>query len=264
MTILVGILCTNGVVIASDGMASMNLGTTPFVGHSNLKTHVIDNKVIIACAGDDNLMTQFVHFFRSNYLEYSKKHELQQSSSIFTLMHELSSQFAQDIINAIKQYPDELTNNLLQQINNNGFDFNAIVGAPFNGKHYIFQYDTFLRPHMLRENGIWHIILGSGHLVGNPSIHLVKKILNIKAQPEIDRGQILAYWTISHAIEVSSGGIGGEITTAVLQKINGQYSASIENKVSEHKSFIEDMYNYIGKYGNSIDENSSIQEIPKL
>jgi 20S proteasome alpha/beta subunit len=66
MTLLVGILCEDGIVVASDGMMSRNLGVTPFVGISNIKTHIIDSQLIVACAGDDNLMTQFVNFLRYN------------------------------------------------------------------------------------------------------------------------------------------------------------------------------------------------------
>ena len=75
MTILVGILCEDGAVVASDGMCSMNLGPTPFVGMSNLKIHIIDEQLIVACAGADNYMTLFVSFLQSHYLALLKKHE---------------------------------------------------------------------------------------------------------------------------------------------------------------------------------------------
>lgn len=46
MTILIGILCEDGAIIASDGVASYNLANNiPFVGLSNVKTHVIDNNL---------------------------------------------------------------------------------------------------------------------------------------------------------------------------------------------------------------------------
>lgn len=263
LTILVGILCEDGVVVASDGMVSTNLGTIPFVGFSNIKTHLIGDGAIVACAGDDRLMTYFIEFLKLNYVTlYNKYHK--SPFDVLTFTRELGAQFANNIINNYKQYPTELVKDQLENIAKNGFQFQAIIALSFNGAHYIFEYDNRFNPTMLRDNGVWHIILGSGMYVANPSIHLVKKILNINSKPKVNRAQILAYWTVDHAIEVSSGGIGGETTIAVLQKANGEYKASVENKTSEHSVFMKDIYDYIWAYETFACSKEEIQEIPKL
>ena len=263
MTILVGILCQDGVVIAADGMASQNLGTTPFVGISNLKVHPINDDLIVACAGDDNLMTHFICFLKSNYLTIFKEHQAK-SSNVLALMTELGGKFAHHIMNIYRQYPAEWYSQVLETFNRNGFSFQAVIALHFNHNHYMFSYDNRFNAMMLRDNGIWHIILGSGHLVANPSIHLVKKILNIKLMPKVDRGQILAYWTVSHAIDVSSGGIGGEIKIAVLQKSGEKYVVSTANNISEHEEFIEDMYKHIWRYNVIASKEEQIQQIPNF
>jgi hypothetical protein len=262
MTILVGILCKDGAVIASDGMASQNLGTTPFVATNNLKTHIIDEKLIVACAGEDNYMTLFVSFLQSNYASLSKKHE-ESGADVQALMNELGAKFAHRVIEIFKTYPPELTQNFFTTIQN-GMAFQAIVALPFNNKHYVFHYDGKLAATMLRDNGLWHTILGSGFLIGTPSIHLVKKILKISSSPTVNRGLVLAYWTVNHAIEVSSGGIGGDITTAVLRKVEGQYKAAIENRVSEHKEIIDDIYKHIWSYESGKAQDEQVKKIPDL
>lgn len=261
MTILVGILCEDGAIVASDGMCSMNLGPTPFVGMSNTKTHIINNRIIAACAGNDNYMTLFVNFLRSNFAKLSQSHEENSSSDIQNLINELGAQFAHKLISTIKAYPPELVQSHLSNIQANGLEFEAILALPFKNHHYICHYDNRLNANLLRENGLWHAILGTGYLVATPSIHLVKKILNIRTTPKIDKGSVLAYWTVNHAIEVSSGGIGGDITTAILQKIDNQYTAAIENRVSEHKEIIDDMYKHIWSYESG---KSSSEQIPKI
>ena len=263
MTILVGILCEDGAVIAADGMASQNLGQTPFVGVNNLKVHCLHDTLVVACAGNDDLMTHFVHFLKSEYGALYSKHS--EGSTALALMSEVGAQFAHYIMKVHQQYPQEFFTSVLEIIKSPaGFDFGALVALPFKDAHYMFRFDGRFNATMLRDNGIWHAILGSGYFVATPSIHLVKKILNISVKPKIDRGQLLAYWTVSHAIEVSSGGIGGEITLATLQKIDGQYKASPESSISEHKGFIDDMYKHIWNYERGTCEDGQIKEIPSL
>lgn len=264
MTILVGILCQDGAVIAADSMASHNLGTTPFVGINNLKIHSIDNKLIVACAGSDDLMTRFVYFVKLIYPSLFEKYKQQNSSDVLALMTELGAQFAHHIINIYKQYPPEWHPQVLEMINKTGFPFQALIALNFNNKHYIFSYDGLFNASMLRDNGIWHVILGSGHLVASPSIHLVKKMLDISLMPTVDRGQILAYWTVRHAIDVSSGSIGGEIKVEVLQKFGDEYRVSEESKSSEHEEFIEAMYTHMRKYSMRAHTEEQIQAIPTL
>jgi hypothetical protein len=262
MTIIVGILCNKGCVIASDGMASNNLGTTPFVGIENTKIHLVKNELLVSCAGEDNLMTLFINFLENNYLSLKKTHE----SSAIDLANSIGAGFAHTIIDLYNKYPTELGTHYLGLIKQRGgLEFGAIIAFAFQGSHYMFGYNGSLVPSMVRDNGIWHSIIGSGELVAKPSIHLVKKILNITKKPDTSKGSILAYWTIEHAIEVSSGGIGGNILLFSLTKqLDGSNSYKIsEGKTSEYKSFIEDTYRHIWEYekGQSSDE---IKAIPTL
>ena len=265
MTILIGILCEDGAVIAADGMASQHLGTTPFIGVDNLKIHSIEEKLILACAGDDNLMIQFVHFLKINYSTIISQNEQKVPFDVFVLMSEIGSKFAHYIVKMQNQFPPELQPSSIKKTNEKGFPFQAVLALYLNYTHYMCFYDNFFRPYMLRGNGIWHTILGSGHLVASPSIHLVKKILDIKSRPSVEQARILAYWTIQHAIEVSAGGIGGKITISSLRKIEDTYKIEedTEGDLIEHDSFIKEMYKIMSQYRNrnSIEAENNI-EIP--
>jgi hypothetical protein len=260
MTILVGILCDEGIVIGSDGMASLgDVGS--FVGLGNIKTHVVLNKLIVSCAGRDDLMTEFINFLNLNYYKFIIESEY--SEDVFYLANKIGQEFARYMVDAIKLLPSELNAKLLQEITENGFTFGALIALVFKNKHYLISYDNRLRPNLLRENGIWHKIIGTGYVVAEPSVHLVKKLLNIHSKPNLNRAQLLSYWTIAHAIEVSSGGIGGVISIFTLGKQpDGSYRIS-EDKTSEYKSAIEDMYKHIWNYEKS-DSSEEVQKIPEL
>ncbi len=197
MTIIVSILCNDGVVIGCDGMASNNLGVTNFVGVDNLKTEIINDKFIIACAGDDNLMTLFINFLKLSYDSFP--HCNSSDEVAFSIVNGFREYCEKQYINPILNNSVNVVNNvpiILDPIKNqliNEFykkisdQFQAIISFEKNGEHFIYSLQGFQPPAMMRDKGIWYKIIGSGMLIGAPSIHLIKKILNIKEKPNIDK-----------------------------------------------------------------------------
>lgn len=261
MTIIVGILCSDGCILASDGMASNNLGTIPFVGIQNTKIHKISDEAVVSCAGDDNLMTLFLNFLEKNYLRLKNQGNYTCPIELATA---IGSQFSHQVISSYGQYPPLFQEHYINKMKqNSGLEFGAVIAFEFNGEHCMFGYDGFLNPSKIRTNGIWYSIIGSGALVAKPSIHLVKKILKIENQPDVNQGSILAYWTISHAIDVSSGGIGGNISLFSLSKEKGNERYKIsEINTSENKTAIEAIYTHIWNYQKA--DDSETKEIPKI
>lgn len=269
MTIIVGVLCSDGIVIAADGMASNNLGSTSFVGINNLKTEIIQNKLIVSCAGDDSLMTLFINYLKSDNLSSLVSNSDEFAFSIINGFHAYCEnlylkpikngtpgQVLNDVpIDPIKY---QLVSDFYSKVNQ---QFAAIIAFEYNGHHFAYTLNGFQPPQMIRDGGIWYKIIGSGGLIGWPSIHLIKNILNIKTQPSVENAIQLAYWTIDHSIEASSGGIGGEIKITKLEKAeNNTYK--IENvDVTGTKEYINDMYQYIHKF---VGDNITTTKAPTL
>lgn len=108
-----------------------------------------------------------------------------------------------------------------------------------------------------RRECVWYEIIGSGFLIGKLSIRLIQNILNIKDVPTVDEAVNFAYWTVKHAIEVSSGGIGGEITIAQIK--NNEKAKIVDIKSAEE--YIKNMYEYIHAFGKDIKD---IEIAPKI
>jgi hypothetical protein len=255
MTIIVGTLCQDGVIIAADGLASNNLSNnTPFVGIENLKVEEIKN-TIIACAGHDYLMTLFINYMQT---EFSRPSHCSNSDEVACLLikgfqgywHRLyiapllhNSKI--QIINKSPVLEDPIKNQQVcsefQKINEG---FEAMFAFEFNNQHFLYTVYGLNQPTMLRENGMWYTILGSGYFTGLPSIHLIKKVLNIQEKPSIEKGIQLTYWTIKHAIEVTSGGIGGKITLIKLGKTSTGYKIEKVDTTGTEE-YITSIYDHI-------------------
>ncbi len=269
MTIIVGILCSDGTVIASDSMASNNIGLLNFIGIENSKTEIIKD-FIVSCAGDDNLMTVFINFLNS----YSRPSVIQNSDCIAFSISGGFRQYCERLyIDPIKlDTPIQVINNqvfildpIKQQLIANFYkkideQFHAIITFEHNGNHFLYYFAGFQPPQTLRDNGLWYKIIGSGNLIGMPSIHLIKNILNIKYKPNVEKAIQLAYWTIHHSIEASSGGIGGNIKIIKLQRNDEKYL--FENvDTTGCKEYIDNMYQHIHNFNTEIKSSELLPTI---
>jgi ATP-dependent protease HslVU (ClpYQ) peptidase subunit len=247
MTIIVGALCNDGVIIAADGMVS-----TGFVGLDNLKIETI-NEMIVACAGSDSLMTLLMNYLRT---EYNRPNDCKNSDDVAASIIEGFRLYWQRLyIQTIWQLEDSIKTELIaryyQEMNEN---FQAMIVFTFEKEHYIYVVIGFNPPVMLRENGVWYFILGSGVNTGLPSIHLIKKVLNIQEKPYIEKGIQLAYWTVKHAIEVTSGGIGGKITLLKLARTTDDSYAIEQVDTTGTEEHIKAMYNHIHSFKHDMED----------
>lgn len=242
-------LCKDGIVLASDGMESHNLGGTNFVGFDNLKTHIINNALIVSLAGSGKVMQDFITY-------------LQQQNHIN--INDICGGFMKYYFNTFNTYPQEIRNvfisDIANKISQGQFDFNALIGIKNGLEYELYSIGGNMQLQKKRKECVWYEIIGSGVLIGKPSIRLIQKILNIKEIPTVDEAVNFAYWVIQHAIDVSSCGIGGNITIAQIK--NNENTQVID--ISSAKEYIQNMYDYIHQFGKTAKEIQDIEIAPTL
>ena len=220
MTIVVGALCSDGVVIASDGMLSMGYpGQPAFAGFDNLKTHIISDKLIVASAGSDKVMNIFLEFLHAEIDTIFESHY----NTSFDLCSAIHSQYLNYINTTFASYPSIflLNNKLSNEIQH---DFSAIIAFKFEDLHYLYRFFGCNSPEYIKANGeLWHTMIGCGETQAVPLIQLIIKLLNIEPLPPVDKAINLLYWTIAQVIDSGASGVGGKITIAKLQKVNNEY-----------------------------------------
>lgn len=251
MTIIIGTLCRDGVVIGSDGMASLNLGMTNFVGLNNLKTRIINNSVIVSSAGRDDVTNDFNRYLELNFESIASRYE-----DPVDFAQEICSGFWRKIFENYAKYPPQVAQLLSQtplpngQMSIKNIGISSLLAFYLKDKFYLFCLDenNNFYPQIVTENGLWYRILGSGFLVGNPSMLLIKKMLNIDATPSVEDAKLLVYWTIAHSIEASSGGIGGKISIAVLKKEQDSIKCYFDENLEEQKTAIDSVYRHIWQF----------------
>lgn len=274
MTLIIGFACTDGVLIASDGMASQTIdNNTPLVGITNLKTNIIRNNFIMASCGDDDLMTLFLNFL--NY-EFDKILAFKESTDNpdffmkelirFYNVNYLNNLYntANGNINHTVNFPNgtQIFVNPHQQIVNRLA--NNCLGILFSfemqGKAYLYHSNMVDCTMIRQDGGIWYSIIGSGFQTASASMHLIKRMLKINKMENIQKTSLLAYWVMSHSIDASPAWLGYPITMAALE-INASPAKISYIDNTGAKEYMEDLYSHVEVYIDSTPTNSKIPNL---
>jgi hypothetical protein len=231
VTIIVGVKCTDGVVIGSDSIATSAVGVTPIMQlQSNDKIRIFGGKIIIATTGSVGFTQRF-----HRHVEDAV------TAKIFTQLKKperapnLSHRFLQDLRSSSTPYD-----------NNNGFGFGALLAAEFDSEPCLVEYDTAKFQPEFKEKKLFFAAMGSGQPLADPFLAFVSRVLWKDTLPDVRFGRFGLYWALSHTIGLAPGLVGGPIKMAVLTKNNNVWSATMAEDNQESSEFIASLESRIG------------------
>ena len=246
MTILVGINCTDGIVIGSDSATTFSAHQHSTIEQSSRKIEIIENAIIVAGTGQVGLGQRFSRILQEAYNQKifsTAKNEIDLTTSLAS--------------NTIKQFSS--TNIILPNI-----DYGALVAFPNNKSIHLceFSFGTF-QPE-LKDDRIWYVSMGSGQIIVDPFLALMRKVFWGNSKPTINDGTFAVTWALRHAIDCNSGGINDPIQIAQLKIQDGKHTAKLltTEELQEHEQNIECVEKYLSKYPNVLKEGSS-EKLPK-
>jgi hypothetical protein len=248
MTVLVGALCADGVVIGADSIATSTHGLHPLIQiRSDDKVITIGGQVIIATTGPVGLSQRF-HGIVENCFNGGAF-----NTPCIQCMPAISAATIQDFVSTgVPRTPQD------------GFGFGAMLAAPIAGRHELIEFDhVTMQPE--RKTGTAHFVsMGSGQILADPFLAFVSHILWRGAMPTVKIATLGVHWTLSHAIQYAPGGIGAPIRIATLRNVNGSWRADLiqEDQMQEAAQHIGAIEERIGNYPAEIIEAASAAPIP--
>jgi hypothetical protein len=253
MTICVGILCTDGVIIASDTMLSNNI-----LGMNNRKIYQLPFGVC-GIAGSDSLGKYFIHALGNFPIIVSPADPYQFTSIISEVVKQQiyqSNPGIQGNINAM------LLNSMQRNDLSVFVNFCAMLGFTMNNNFYLANFQA--AEHSLfgasitkADDKVFWKIIGSGYSTSAPLVKLLCDILQITDKPNLKQGKILAYWLVKYAIDNSSQFVGGNVDILQLTNNHGEpTTTSID--FSECESLRSAIMAHIGLYYQPATENPKI------
>jgi len=222
MTAIVGVLCTDGVVVGTDSSATFG-PTAQFktIEHPTDKLEIVAGKIIIAGTGQVGLGQRF-----QRHVE----------------LHWSNKRFKDDAVESCRTLCEAVVNDFASTKVQMG-TYGCLLAFPAAKRFQLGEFAVAdLQPELkLPAPKIWWASMGSSQPITDPFLALLRSVFWPASQPNVREGTFAVLWALQHAIEVNPGGVNGPARLAVLQKDGSDLKARLltEQDVAEHYEAIE-------------------------
>ena len=244
MTLIVGIRCSDGVVIGTD--SAMTFGIThqqsTIEQPIRRKIDVIDDKIIIAGTGPIGLGQRFTEMTKLLW-----ENKAFRNKSIFEIGRLISH-------NTIKDF-----DSTFQKVG----AFGALTAMPNQTKAELIEFSLAdFQPEVKSEIN-WYASMGSGQHVADPLLGFVRTVFWGDEAPSCKEGIFATTLVLKLACSMTPYGVAGPIQMATLCKIKKEYKACYltENELHEHDQSVDEAILHFKEYraklaGQDISEGS--------
>lgn len=256
MTLIVGILCSDGVVLAADGAATLgNLGQQT-VRQSCRKLNIIDTKVVVGCSGAVGLAQCIL-----GDVETCWKDPRTRNKPPVEWMKQVRKQILPAIEAELKAaaisatvvgHPVAMASAITQ----------TLVAVPLGEEACLFQFNQQGSPEQASSD-LPFISIGSGQALADTFLAFLRRVFWPDNLPSLGEGLLAACWALTHAIETMPGGVAEPMQIAVLEKGDGgKWKARVldGHELDEHKQFVSEAEKHLRGY--SFLSNAEVSSIP--
>lgn len=229
MTLIVGILCRDGVVLASDSAATFGSAGRPTIGQQEMrKLRRINDHLLYTSTGAVGISQLIADKLKSLW-----------EGKIFS-----GSQSPENVMDKIGKEIVQLVGPYLQTANlqrslvgdASSSLCKSLVAMPVNQKSCLFNFDVNGAPERSTPD-LPFIALGSGQPIADPFLAFLRRLLWSDREPTLAEGRLAAVWTIEHVGRTNPGGVGGSVQLATLAPSAGKtptVSEVSEEDIQEH------------------------------
>ena len=252
MTLIVGIKCTDGIVVGADGAATLGnaTGTRTVIQPVN-KLHILQDRIIMGVSGPVGLGQLYCARVESLW----KDKKLGISLTLPEVQKELCEAIQKDAMPALATAQASIP--FLGQLG--AFSLAStvsLVALPvggLTGKPELIQC-AYNGQAEAATNDLPYIAIGSGQPIADPHLALLRRVFWPDKLPNIADGIFAAMWTLLHAIQVNTGGVAEPIQMAVLEKSKGNELRAHElsgQLVAEHRQHVKEAEEHLQSFSDS-------------
>jgi Proteasome subunit len=248
VTIIVGVKCTDGVVIGADSIATSSTGAQNVMQiESNDKLRIFGGKVIVGATGAVGY-TQRMH--------YHLDRAVQGGGFLTSAKHERPQLLC-------RRFLSDLQASLAPNHSVGGLRFGALLATEISGEPCLIEYaaDTFQPEY--KEQKLFYASIGSGQPLADPFLAFVSRVLWKNILPDVRLGRFGLFWALMHTIKLAPGMVGFPIKMAVLTKVDGAWCARESPDTQESEEFVSAIEERIAQsVGEASEGNADISPVP--
>jgi hypothetical protein len=238
VTIIVGVKCTDGVVIGADSMATSSAGPHRLIQIiSNDKINIVGGKIIIACTGSVGLSQRFHGVVKAAWDPPKKLFQKPMAECLREVARATLQDFDQT---GVPRLPPQ----------QGGLQFGALMGVVLDGTSQLIEFGSLDFQPEIRKDNLHFVSMGSGQVLADPFLAFVSRVLWGGQPPDDRMGSFGLYWVLSHTIQYAPGGVGRPIKIAVLKRGKGDWTArSVEgDDLQEPEQHVAEIERLIAEY----------------
>ena len=226
MTAVVGILCSDGIVIGTDSSMTMVAGTFRTIEQSTEKLDVVGDRIIIAGTGSVGHGQRF-----RNVVDKAWR------SRQFVAERDGERQTPVDICRDLSR----ATISDFAETNTSGNAYGALLAVAVGQEPILCEFATNGFEPTLYTDKMWFCSMGSTQPITDPFLALMREIFWPDSQPTVSHAALAATWALDHAIAVNPGGVNGPARIAVLERHQGAFRARLltDLEMGEHRAWID-------------------------
>jgi len=249
MTLIIGIKCKDGAVLASDG------AVTGTITQQSKKLSIIKRSAVIGSSGPVGLSQRF-----AGTLDLYCKNEQYFAKAPFHVMSEIADIMRYHILQEAR-VADQLKS-MLGDVNRMWMA-SIMIALPLQNGVSLFSFDYTGAPCEATVS-LPYVSIGSGTYLAEPFLSFIRPLIWTECPPDLGVGILSAVWSLGHAIKTSPGGVSLPIQVVILRREGGTFEARelTESELDEPRQAIEDIEKRIAKTATEISTHFPIPPAP--
>lgn len=211
MTLIIGIKCSDGIVLGADSAATIQAANNlPTITQPVKKIDTIYNYIAIGFSGaiaiNQLLVPEIKNAWDKDLFKDLEKHKIQlKIQEICRLV--LQEQWT-TAKNAAQCYGQNAINTMI---------FQMLVGIWSKGSFHLFNIDPKCSVEEVTEN-LPFASIGCGQSIADPFLGFIRRIFWDNSLPSVIEGIFATLWALSHSISITPGGIADPVNIYILSK----------------------------------------------
>ncbi len=255
MTLLIGILCTDGAVIAADRQATHGHAGQPTVAQPVSKVTPIGGNILFAASGHIGLGQQLT-------AEIRKRAKELRNQPYRTAIKHIQSDFRAIIDPAFN------TAQLAAGVYGPGAaaedaTCGGLLAAQFKDGLKLVEIKPQVSVEHLTED-LSFVSMGSGKFMADAFLGFLKDAFGSEKTPTVRGATLAAFWTVKHAIKMKITGVGYDVDVFVLEPKEKDYVARQlpPTDLFEHQDFIDEAESCIRELADKVSGKGTYTEEP--
>jgi len=239
MTLIIGIKCKDGVVMGSDGAATLGTMGQNTIVQPIRKLETISNSIILGVSGPIGIAQIFKGVIEKLW-EDQKFHNKESYEAMEFLSNSLWEHVKPEFQKA------SIAKDVIGNIASISAICSILIAIPISKKPCLIQFNQQCSPEEATDN-LPFVSIGSGQKIADPFLAFLRRIFWPNKLPTLAEGVLTVLWTLEHAIITNPGGVSEPKQIVTIEKENSNKYKVHELQDTELKEHIEAIHN-IEKY----------------